>query len=77
MNCPGGKGRRPPRIERPIGASFRDALGVLLPPGHPDGRCRVPDVGQFEPVLDRFAEHLRSVRNRAPSTVANSRHYLA
>jgi hypothetical protein len=37
----------------------------------------VPDVGQFEPVLDRFAEHLRSVRNRAPSTVANSRHYLA
>jgi site-specific recombinase XerD len=37
----------------------------------------VPAVGRYEPVLDRFAEHLRSVRNRAPSTVANCRHYIA
>lgn len=37
----------------------------------------MPKVGPYEPVLDRFAEHLRSVRNRAPSTVSNCRHYLA
>lgn len=37
----------------------------------------MPTAGPYEPVLDRFAEHLRSVRNRAPSTVANCRHYLA
>jgi len=37
----------------------------------------VPDAGPHELVLDRFAEHLRAVRNRAPSTVANCRHYVA
>lgn len=31
----------------------------------------MPDAGPHEAELDRFAEHLRSVRNRAPSTVAN------
>jgi len=37
----------------------------------------VPNAGRHEPVLDRFAEHLGAVRNRAPSTVANCRHYVA
>lgn len=37
----------------------------------------MPDPGPFEPLLDRFAHHLRVVRNLAPSTVANSRHYVA
>lgn len=37
----------------------------------------MPVVGPFEAVLDRFTEHLRAVRNRAPSTIANCRHYVA
>lgn len=37
----------------------------------------MPAVGPFEAVLDRFAHHLRAVRNRAPSAVANCRHYVA
>lgn len=37
----------------------------------------MPDPGPFEPLLDRFAHHLRKVRNLAPSTVGNSRHYVA
>lgn len=37
----------------------------------------MPTVGRHESLLDRFADHLRVVRNLAPSTVSNSRHYVA
>ncbi len=37
----------------------------------------MPDPGPFEPLLDRYVQHLRAVRNLAPSTVANNRHYVA
>ncbi len=35
------------------------------------------DPSPYEPLLERFTHHLRVVRNLAPSTVSNSRHYLA
>ena len=37
----------------------------------------MPAAGPYEPLLDRYTDHLRAVRNLAPSTVANSRHYVA
>lgn len=37
----------------------------------------MPTVGPHEGLLDRFCDHLRVVRNLAPSTVSNSRHYVA
>jgi site-specific recombinase XerD len=37
----------------------------------------MPHAGPYEPLLDRFADHLRVVRNLAPSTTSNYRHYVA
>lgn len=37
----------------------------------------MPAVEHHRALLDRFADHLRVVRNLAPSTVSNSRHYVA
>lgn len=37
----------------------------------------MPTVGPYAALLDRFADHLRAVRSLAPSTVSNSRHYVA
>lgn len=50
---------------------------VPFPRSREPGGKPCPLSGPFEAVLDRFAEHLRAVRNRAPSTVANCRHYVA
>lgn len=43
----------------------------------PRWRTTVPAAGRYEPLLDRYTDHLRAVRNLAPSTIANSRHYVA
>lgn len=37
----------------------------------------MPRVEPYEALLDRFVDHLRAVRNLAPSTASNSRHYVA
>lgn len=37
----------------------------------------MPHAGPYEPLLDRFADYLRVVRNLAPSTTSNYRHYVA
>ena len=36
----------------------------------------MPAPDPFEALLDRYADHLRAVRNRAPSTIANARLYV-
>ena len=37
----------------------------------------MPHTGPYEPLLDRFADHVRVVRGAAPSTVGNCRHYVS
>lgn len=67
-----------PSIDGRVGA--HDYVGPALGGGFPlqtRRRTRVPAVEHHRALLDRFADHLRVVRNLAPSTVSNSRHYVA